>query len=136
MALVSTPAPAQQPGSAAYNSVYLPAHGVGDTRQRHVPEQWGAFATGKGGVIAWVMEGETRESAERAAMDECISTGTDDCSVEATFMNECVVLVANQDIYAWSSGSDSMRSLRRTAMRKCGTTDCQVIREGCTLPVR
>ena len=38
--LLPVPALAQQPGTPQYNSVYLPAHGVGDTARTSV-NRWG-----------------------------------------------------------------------------------------------
>lgn len=78
---------AQQPGSAAYNSVYLPAHGVGDTR-RPAEERWGALALGKKDAVGWTLDGTSEEDAAGTALDACRASG-DGCRVMLTFVNEC-----------------------------------------------
>ena len=50
--LFSAQAVAQQPGSAEYNRVFLPAHGVGDTTPQI--QKWGAVARG-GRQHAWLV---------------------------------------------------------------------------------
>lgn len=124
------PAYSQQPGSAAYNSVYLPAHGVGDTRRQGV-ENWGAFASGVGDVVGWTMDGATEDEAEQIAMSECQSSGGTACRIEGTFVNECAVLASGPSDYGWSHGNRGMRFHRKRALAQCGA-GCRIIREGCT----
>lgn len=41
LASIATIANAQQPGSVEYNTVFLPAHGVGDTVRASPRDRWG-----------------------------------------------------------------------------------------------
>lgn len=124
-------ASAQQPGSTGYNTVFLPAHGVGDTRQ--AAEQWGAFASGKRGVIGWAVDGGSEAEASQLAMDGCRSQAGEECRVEFTFVNECAVLTRNASRWFWRTGNQGLRRLTNMTVRQCGE-DCSVIRTGCALP--
>lgn len=70
---VSVAAGAQPPppGSAAYNSVRLPAHGVGGTSRAPKQMRWGALVAGKGGVLGWTTEADSAQGAAAEAMDRC-----------------------------------------------------------------
>lgn len=124
---------AQQPGSAAYNSVYLPAHGVGDTR-RPVEERWGALALGKKDAVGWTLDGTNEEDAAGTALDACRASG-DGCRVMLTFVNECAAIALSPTRYEWVKGNKSLRSLRRQVLGQCGE-ECFVVRDGCALPGR
>lgn len=127
--LVPTFALAQQPGSGAYNSVYLPAHGVGDTRQSGT--SWGAMALADGHQIGWVVDADSENSAADAAMEDCVSAGGSNCVVEFTFSNACAVVATGPKDTTWvHNGSRSMRWIRKEALRDCGS-GCQIVREGC-----
>lgn len=127
---------AQQPGTPAYNSVFLPAHGVGDTRQG-APVQWGAFASGKRGAMGWVLNGASEDEASGQALSQCVSGGGEDCSVDFTFANECAVVATSSTNWHWLSGPSSLKSLRKETMQNCarasagGRSECQFVWEGC-----
>mgnify|MGYP000857534064 CR=1 FL=1 len=72
LAAVSLHADAQQPGTPAYNSQYLPAHGVGDTRREQL---WGALARGAAGVLGWSVGATTESGASDEAVRDCASKG-------------------------------------------------------------
>ncbi len=128
-----------QPGSAAYNSVYLPAHGVGDTRRAPVVQRWGAVAIGKGDALGWSLDVDSAETAKASALEECLSSaGAKGCRVESVFANVCVAIATNPTRFAISTAFPGDRSrvwIRKDALRQCGG-DCKIIREGCSMPSR
>lgn len=141
---VSVAAGAQQPqpGSAAYNSVYLPAHGVGDTRRGRSIAQWGAVAVGNRGLMGWTLEASSEQEATDFAMRSCEAKGAVGCEILGVFHNSCmavasdiaVVDVANGALVTTgvAHGSSAMRKLRRRALDACGSR-CEIIREGCAI---
>lgn len=140
-----SPAAAQQPqpGSAAYNSVYLPAHGVGDTSRGAAGVRWGAVVAGKGGVLGWATEGASEEDAAQRALGMCEATGARECELIRTFANSCFAVasdvarvdVANGELVSIdvTSGISNLRKLRKEALQQCGSS-CAIVRDGCALP--
>ncbi|WP_312367802.1 DUF4189 domain-containing protein [Stenotrophomonas sp.] len=126
-------AAAQQPGSAAYNSVYLPAHGVGDTQRNNNARQWGAFASGKHSVVGWTVDGSSAQDASDKAVAACEAAGGEDCGLEFTFGDQCAVVASGPEEWHWKTGNDNLDKLKRQTLRQCGR-DCSIIREGCALP--
>ncbi|MFG6109733.1 DUF4189 domain-containing protein [Stenotrophomonas nematodicola] len=128
-----------QPGSVEYNTVYLPAHGVGDTRRPNPGNRWGAVATGRGAVLGFMVGAKSESEAKRAALSDCAAAGGKECLVEETFVNSCAVVTMNSSQFSWSTADPEKHSaewLRTRALGKCGTDDCKIIREGCASPVR
>lgn len=94
--LLPVPAMAQQPGTPQYNSVFLPAHGVGDTR-RVLPDRWGAWARGDDRTLGWTFSGRTREEAGQLAIADCTARGSQNCRVLEAFANACAAIAAGPD---------------------------------------
>lgn len=138
--LLSGGAAAQQPGTPAYNSVFLPAHGVGDTVQPAWEDRWGAYASGKfdpryGSSTTGVsFNRDTREAAEAEALRLCAQRGGIDCSIELTSHNTCFALAAGPERSHWSN-NPVLKKGRRIALKGCGN-ECRILWEGCSLPVR
>ncbi len=123
---------AQQPGSAAYNSVYLPAHGVGDT-QRYDARRWGAFASGRHSVVGWTVDGTSEQDAVDKAVAACRQVGGEDCGLEFTFGDQCAAVASGPENWYWKTGSGNVEKLKKRALRECGR-DCNIVLEGCALP--
>ncbi|WP_312236657.1 DUF4189 domain-containing protein [Stenotrophomonas sp.] len=139
LSIDSASAQQPQPGSVEYNTVYLPAHGVGDTRRPNPGNRWGAVATGRGAVIGFMVGARSESEAKRAAIGDCVAAGGRECLAEEAFVNSCAVVTMNSSQFSWSIADPKKRSaewLRTRALSKCGTEDCKIIREGCASPVR
>lgn len=130
--LMQATAGAQQPGSVEYNTVYLPGHGVGDTLQNS-PVRWGAIAFGSGRELGFTLNARTKKAAEAGAVQECKANGGKNCRILKAFFNGCAVIAATPTKLRWvvnDVDSESMESLRNSAMSACGS-DCEIVREGC-----
>lgn len=127
---------AQQPGTQRYNTVTLPAHGMGDTIQQGQWERrWGALALSSvNNLSGFALDYRTKEQAEEAALAHCRSRGGVDCIVEANFDNSCVA-IATSDVHSRWVQERTLRKARREALRNCGS-GCRILWEGCTLPER
>ena len=124
---------AQQPGSAAYNSVYLPGHGVGDTRRPSL--SWGAFAiSDENGWSGWALNASSEADAGLAAIRQCTERGGVNCRVSMGFANSCAA-VARNGISGYSAAGKSIRLARRDALRACGK-GCEIFQERCSWPDR
>jgi hypothetical protein len=133
--LVASSALAQQPqpGSAAYNSVYLPAHGAGDTKRSNAV-RWGALARTEKGSLGWTVDGGSEEEATAQALKECTSNSGEKCSIVFTFYNGCAAFAAGSEASTWSSaGGKSLAWHRQAALRECGS-GCTIRRDGCAFP--
>jgi hypothetical protein len=123
---------AQQPGTPQYNSVFLPAHGAGDTRQP--PRRWGAVARGDDLQLGWSVNGDSEDQAGNLAVRDCSARGSRNCQVVNTFSNSCAVVVVGQsDRNFLSLPRRSLDKVRKTALKECGP-ECRVMFEGCALP--
>lgn len=129
---VSGGAHAQQPGTPAYNSVFLPGHGAGDTHRR-ARDNWGAVAFGRGVPIAPVSGMNSRKEAEAKALELCVERGGQKCKVHHSFKNNCMVF-AESETHVGSSTRDptiySDEYRRKEALDQCGA-GCRIIWEGC-----
>ncbi|WP_414716012.1 DUF4189 domain-containing protein [Stenotrophomonas sp.] len=134
--LLSTGASAQQPGSVEYNTVFLPGHGVGDTRSPDPRIRWGALARGDDRALGYTLVGRTKDEAQALAVADCESRGSRNCVVLETFFNSCIAVTASlsdpSNRVAMMS-PNGLRSVRRKAMKECGA-DCEIIYEGCAVP--
>lgn len=123
-------ASAQQPGSAAYNSRVLPAHGVGDTRREVL--SWGAYAMGSNEFIGLSSharnEGEARTNAQR----NCADRGGENCRVLTVYANGCIAIAANDQESAYATGSD-LAEVKSRALNLCGA-NCEIFRDECSFP--
>jgi len=143
-AFFSSSAMAQQPqpGSAAYNSVYLPAHGVGDTVRGRGVDQWGALAVGNRGLMGWTLEAPSEQAATDFAMRSCEAKGAVGCEILGVFNNACMAIASNIAVVdvaggqpvttGVATGNRGMRKLRRDALKECGH-GCAIIQEGCAI---
>lgn len=123
---------AQQPGTPQYNSVFLPAHGAGDTRQS--PRKWGAVARGEDLQLGWAVNGDSEQQAGNLAVQDCLARGSSNCQVVQTFFNTCAaVVVGPSDRNFLSLPGRSLAKVRKTALKECGS-ECRVMFEGCALP--
>lgn len=123
---------AQQPGTTAYNTVFLPAHGAGDTLRPYV-NKWGAWAKGEDGALGWTFSGRTEREARRLALEDCAARGIRRCKVEKTFANGCAALAKSTNDRRWQIAPDNLDWVRQTALSGCGP-DCKIVFEGCAIP--
>ncbi|MGE6335198.1 DUF4189 domain-containing protein [Stenotrophomonas sp.] len=129
--LYSSASFAQQPGTPQYNSVYLPGHGVGDTKAP--PRIWGAWARGDDRTLGYSLTGRTQQEAEDLAVADCERRGSTNCVPIDSFDNACVAIAAGpSDRYAQISRKGT-KWTRREALKQCGP-DCKIIFEGCAVP--
>lgn len=125
---IAQPSLAQQPGTPAYNQVFLPAHGVGDTRRAN---SWGSFARSeKNTRSGWVLDAPSEAAARQAGIENCASRGGIDCAVVFTFGNTCAAVAVNDEKSIWVQGYGLLEA-RRRALSECGS-DCKIFREGCS----
>lgn len=125
----AVPAFAQQPGTPAYNQVFLPAHGVGDTRQQ--PLSWGSFAMSpENSWSGWAVDATSEGAARQAAIENCASRGGTKCAVVFTFADSCAAVAASDNDSFWVHGYD-LPEARRRALDGCGK-NCEIFREGCS----
>ncbi|MCF5089101.1 DUF4189 domain-containing protein [Stenotrophomonas sp. PA-6-5C] len=123
---------AQEAGTPQYNSVFLPAHGAGDTR-RVLPDRWGAWARGDDRTLGWTFSGRTREEAGQLAIADCTARGSRNCRVLEAFANACAAIAAGPDDRRFYISPKSQRAARREALKACGP-DCKIVFEGCAMP--
>ena len=131
----AAPAGAQQPGTAAYNSVFLPAHGVGDTRSSGSGGgRWGAVAAA--GVVsgAWVNASD-RQVAEDGALQDCRDNGGgDDCALVTSYQSPCVAVasVNSGESYPWAAAT-TMSQVRSMVRSRCARSNasCEIIYQYC-----
>ena len=123
---------AQQPGSAEYNSVYLPAHGVGDTVRQGV--RWGALARGSNLTLGWSVGSATEEQAVALATQDCIARGGLDCERLQTFSNVCAAVAVGPENRRYVGDTKSLSRVRKRALKDCGSPECKILFEGCALP--
>ncbi|MGE6335246.1 DUF4189 domain-containing protein [Stenotrophomonas sp. NPDC077659] len=129
--LLSMTASAQQPGTPQYNSVYLPGHGVGDTRPKAV--KWGAWARGDDRQLGYSLDGRTKEEAEALAVEDCSARGSKNCVPIDAFYNACVAIAAGPDDRKAVITDRGLKWGHKRALKIC-EGDCQIIFEGCAVP--
>lgn len=121
---------AQQPGSPAYNTRVLPAHGLGDTKQ-NAPNRWGAFAASlPDGASGVGLDKPHQAIAEEDAMAQCRDSGGTNCEVSFVFLNQCAAVASTATEHAWARGMSSQK-VRADAMAACNGADCEIIFEHC-----
>lgn len=121
---------AQQPGSAAYHSRVLPAHGLGDTKQR--PQSWGAFSMADNAWAGWATNARTENEARSESLANCTERGGVGCKVLFVFANSCGAVAVSEVDSAWASG-EALEVVRSKALASCGA-NCTIFREGCSYP--
>lgn len=124
---------AQQPGSSQYNSVFLPAHGVGDTAQPpQESDRWGAMAVSSENSLSGFAVGQgSRDESERAATQTCLERGGVNCYIEFSFRNRCAAVVTGGGRTVSVDDLTLSRALK-AARRRCGS-GCKLLYEGCAL---
>ncbi|TDK30075.1 DUF4189 domain-containing protein [Luteimonas terrae] len=125
----------QEPGSQQYNSVFLPAHGVGDTQQPRRRLSWGAFSVSEAdeneaALSGWAVGYQTEADASAAALMMCSERGGINCTINLAFANQCAA-VATSDNETVASREDTLRQARKSAMQACGR-DCEILYAGCS----
>lgn len=121
---------AQQPGSAAYNSRVLPAHGLGDTRQEVL--SWGAAAMGSNNFLGLSSNAADERNAIQNALRNCRNRGGVDCEITAVYANGCIAIAVNDDSGYFSTGPD-LETAKRKAMAGCEGS-CELFRDECSFP--
>lgn len=125
---------AQQPGSPAYNSVFLPGHGVGDTRQQG-RDNWGSIASSRNLSAVHVTGMRSKKDAERRALDICQERGGERCKIHHSFANACIAVAESEKRIGARTDDPRETSAeyrREQAIRNCGM-DCKIVWEGCAL---
>lgn len=128
---------AQQPGTVEYNTVFLPAHGAGDTRTPISSQSWGAFSIamldeGEISMTGWAINHDTESEAVQASLEMCSRRGGIGCEINLVFMNQCAaVTTSSSGTYA---SRDRTLGLARRAARKPCQADCRILYEGCARP--
>lgn len=133
LATIPSYANAQQPGTPAYNSVFLLGHGAGDTRHRG-RDNWGAVAFSRDTTVSAVTGMRTRREAEEKALQLCHERGGERCDVKS-FANGCMAFAESET--RMGSRMDHPRKTsaeyrREQALKNCGA-GCKITWEGCAL---
>ncbi|MBK0014139.1 DUF4189 domain-containing protein [Stenotrophomonas sp. S41] len=134
--VLSAVASAQQPGSAEYNSVFLPAQGAGDTRSPDPRIRWGSVAGGDDEIWGYTLVGKTEAEAQALAVADCQARGSKNCAPLRTFFNSCIAVAVSSsdpDNRVGKMSPKGLRWVRREATRECGA-DCKIVYEGCAVP--
>ncbi|MGE6335135.1 DUF4189 domain-containing protein [Stenotrophomonas sp. NPDC077659] len=131
--VLSAVASAQQPGSAEYNSVFLPAHGVGDTRSPDPRIRWGAIAVGDDKAWGYTLVGKTEEEARSLAVADCQARGSKNCVPLETFFNSCIAVAVGPNNRSGQMSPKGLKWVRRQSLKECGP-DCKIVYEGCAVP--
>ena len=127
-------ATAQQPGTPSYNSVFLPGHGVGDTRQRG-RDNWGSVASSRNLSAIHVTGMRSKKQAERTVLGICEEQGGERCKIHRSFVNICIAVAENPSKMSSRTSHPRETSAdfrREEAIRLCGS-DCKISWEGCAL---
>ena len=125
---------AQQPGTPSYNSVFLPGHGVGDTRQRG-RDNWGSVASSRNLSAIHVTGMRSKKQAERMVLKICRERGGERCQINQSFANTCIAVAESPTRMGSRTSHPSEASAdfrREEAIRVCGS-DCKISWEGCAL---
>ncbi|MBK0014137.1 DUF4189 domain-containing protein [Stenotrophomonas sp. S41] len=123
---------AQQAGTPEYNSVFLPAHGVGDAKAPK-PPKWGAWAKGADRNLGWTFSANSEDEARALAIKDCEARGSHDCKVSKTFFNACAAIAASANDRWYQISPEGERFVRREALKSCGA-ECKIVFAGCAFP--
>ncbi|MBK0014133.1 DUF4189 domain-containing protein [Stenotrophomonas sp. S41] len=125
---------AQQPGSVEYNTVLMPAHGVGDTKSPRSGVRWGAYARGDDRTLGYTVGGRTEDEARALAVEDCKARGSTNCVAIKTFLNACIAVAAADINHRFATMSPKgLRWVRRESLKDCGS-NCKIVYEGCAVP--
>lgn len=125
----------QDPSSQQYHTVFLPAHGVGDTKSPDKNLSWGAYSVSNSdeeevSLSGWAVGYQSEKAASAAALEMCSRRGGINCAINMVFANRCAVVATSDDGTA-ASRESSLRRARRSAMQACGK-NCRILYEGCS----
>lgn len=101
-------------------------------------DSWGAIALdtvdGAKGVST---NAETKRDAVRAAMDECIASGTAHCKVELTYRNQCAAVAWGEHAYGIGN-NPTLEGASRNALNACSQEGpgCSVVYTACSMQRR
>lgn len=101
--------------------------------------RWGAIASDPHtGIVGAVDRRKSKRDATKDAVSECKSRGGDQCKVEFTYRDQCVVTIAG-DTWANNGYGESIEVATQFGMNACekrGDTNCHIYYQACSLPVR
>ena len=136
------------PPTSTSDCMAIPDYGQGEPAETPTaPEpvwadRWGAIAIGStesGGGVGVSVDAKSQRAAERAAIDECVTSGGGaTCKSEYfSYNNQCAVI-------AWGNGSyvvqsaDTIDLAASIGLARCNqrTSDCRIFYSGCSLPAR
>jgi len=99
---------------------------------------WGALVSSNQGHGAWTSKGKfTEDEARQDALGRCHSTGVSDCTVDATYFNQCVAVVTSVQRGGSIVKAKSESIAKNTALEDCqkrGNSQCVVEFSDCTDP--
>ncbi|MFC3656831.1 DUF4189 domain-containing protein [Xanthomonas hyacinthi] len=99
---------------------------------------WGALVSSNQGHGAWTSKGKfTEDEARQDALGRCHSTGLSDCTVDATYFNQCVAVVSSfQRELSIAKAKDESIAGKAALMdcQKRGNSQCTVEFSDCTDP--
>lgn len=131
--------PPSDPSSSQYNSVYLPAHGVGDTIQKGAQEKW----ADRWGRLPWttmVMQALFLECLQNGKRKERPLLNARIAEVRAViayaYYNQCTAISTGNGT-KWAN-APSVEEAVETSMQQCqkGEGACRIYYSGCSLPER
>ena len=74
--------------------------------------------------------GDTRQTAESAAMKKCKDAGNDSCKV-VVWYKKCGAYASSNDKYGIGYGT-SESTAKSTAMEQCGSNACRIVASDCS----
>ncbi|PPT75697.1 DUF4189 domain-containing protein [Xanthomonas theicola] len=97
---------------------------------------WGALVSSNQAHGAWSSKGKfTENEARQDALNRCFSTGASDCSVDATYFNQCIAVAGagGRGIYT-NTGKDEATASKRAVgdCQKKSATQCSALFAECT----
>lgn len=99
---------------------------------------WGALVSSNQGHGAWTSKGKfTEDEARQDALGRCHSTGLSDCTVDATYFNQCVAVVTSAQRGGSIVKAKSESIAKKAALKDCqkrGNSQCTVEFSDCTDP--
>jgi Domain of unknown function (DUF4189) len=100
---------------------------------------WGALVSSNKAGGAWSSKGKfTEGEARQDALNRCYSTGASDCSVDATYFNQCIAAAASDEIGVdFNTGKDKDIAGKRALSdcKKRSSSQCSIKFTECTDPI-
>lgn len=100
-------------------------------------DRWGAIAYDDATGDAGTIEGqESKDKAEREALQICSKTGSRDCKIIFAFHNQCAAVAFGGGGMA-HAGAGTQKEAEQLAIRTCGHGDaCKIVYSKCSMPER